>query len=144
MITGTAIKHYRLAEVGPEAPRRSNSQAAERRRPLAALHEALRSLLVPEELPDPRLQPLKKPLLPCDARSGARHRVTDPFARWPKGLHFVIQGHCIRVVRDQVFARPANETFHEFLVFHMAYTLDDEWHRKQRTAPQAQQHVVTR
>ena len=52
--------------------------------------------------------------------------------------------HRFRVVRNRIFARPAAESFHEFLVFWLKCTFGDSWHRKHRLAQPADRHVVMR
>lgn len=54
----------------------------------------------------------------------------------------VFNGHRIRFLFDTIHPRPLNETFHEFLIGVLQWTLGENWWKHQLRLPAVQQHSV--
>jgi hypothetical protein len=52
------------------------------------------------------------------------------------------KGHKVRAVRSGVYFRPQDETFHDFLVNHLLWTLGKSWFEAEVKKPLKERHVV--
>jgi len=54
------------------------------------------------------------------------------------------QGYRIRAVGSGIYARPPTETFHEFLINIVKWTVGETWFKAQMAMPEAEQHQIIR
>ncbi len=51
-------------------------------------------------------------------------------------------GNRVRAVKGRLHVRPANETFHDFLINYIKWTFGEQWWKSQTGVPAEQRHVV--
>ena len=56
----------------------------------------------------------------------------------------VHQDHRIRAIWNRIYPRPLRETFHEFLINVVLWTLGEDWLKHQIALAEAERHVVVR
>lgn len=52
------------------------------------------------------------------------------------------KGRRMRAVGNGIYSRPLSETFHEFIIGLLRFTLGEEWFAEQGTLPEAQRHFI--
>ncbi len=52
------------------------------------------------------------------------------------------QGHKVRTVRNKLYFCPPDETFHDFLVNHLLWTLGESWFKEEMKKPALERHVI--
>ena len=82
--------------------------------------------------------------LSSEARAAIGRQMRGRFDPCPRGLQVECNGRRVRAIWSRVFDRPLTETFHEFVVNVLKWTLGEKWYMKQVRAPDDQRHVVMR
>ena len=71
-----------------------------------------------------------------------RERALQDRYRGPQPMQVMHQGLRFRAVGSRVFPRPPEETFHDFLFFHLKFILGKQWLEAQKDVLQSERHVV--
>jgi hypothetical protein len=62
---------------------------------------------------------------------------------WPQ-IQTEFHGKKLRAVRNEMYARPKEETFQDFLINHLLWFLGEEWFNSEMKKPLEQRHIILR
>jgi hypothetical protein len=88
--------------------------------------------------PAPSLETLLANPKFSEIAAGYRHQ--PPIGNLPLPVRW--QGRTVRIVGSHLYSRPPQETFHEFMIHVLKWTLGEHWHREQLATPLEKRHVI--